>query len=98
MQGTFRFILIAFWLFALTAPSMLTLLDLEGSKLVLNLNEEDAEESTFSTFDEEQWAIENYFALFHPIQTKKIELTSIGWFIGLDHTLEVVLPPPEPLV
>lgn len=98
MQGTFRFILIAFWLFALTAPSVLTLIDPEGSKLVMNLNEEDAEESTFSPFDEEQLATENYFALFHPIQTKKIELTSMGWFIALDHTLEVVLPPPEPLV
>jgi hypothetical protein len=97
MHGTYRFILITFWLFALTAPSVLTLLDPEGTKLVMNLNEEELEETTLTSFEEEQAVNANCFALFPPLVLGKISRCEIGPVIFLDCTLEILLPPPEAL-
>jgi len=87
--------LLLLWLFAVTAPSIITLCDVDNPIVVTNLNEEEQHESGKKSMGEEKFVKENLldFSLI-AIYENSISLNfhSIGCF-GL--SLEVLSPPPE---
>jgi hypothetical protein len=95
MKSTLRFLLLAFWLFALTAPSVLTLLDSEKPLSVTNPNEGEQEEFALKCFDEQKLVNASFFDIFLLSSSEKKQSINDDFFICLDYTLEIILPPPE---
>lgn len=95
MKHIARFTLLILWLFAITAPSIITLCDVENPIVVTNLNEEEQQESGKKSMGEEKFVKESSLnfsivAIF--------ESSIIGNFnktVYQDLFLEVLSPPPD---
>jgi len=95
MKVIARFTLLLLWLFALTAPSIITLCDVDNPVVVTNLNEEEQQESGKKSVGEEKFVKENLLdfsliALFDSSVNGNFH--SIDSF---DLSLEVLSPPPD---
>ncbi|WP_276168883.1 hypothetical protein [Zobellia alginiliquefaciens] len=90
-----RFLLLSLWLFAIAAPSVITLLDVDNPVIVTNLNEEEQQEAGKKSPLEEKFVSNNYFD-FSLIAL--LERSAMGHYYAMgsiDFTLEILLPPPE---
>lgn len=88
------FILTGLWLFALTAPSVITLIDIDKPVVVSNLNEEEHHEEVKNSMDEKVLDSDPYdFSL----RSKLGNRNNYAFYLhkSLDNTLEIILPPPE---
>ncbi|MDO1512704.1 hypothetical protein Q2T41_08555 [Maribacter confluentis] len=95
MKHIARITLLLLWLFAITAPSIITLCDTENPIVVTNLNEEEQQETGKKSMGEEKYVKENaidfsLIALTQNTNSRKHYL--LGCF---DFALEVISPPPE---
>jgi len=94
MKFIARFTLLLFWLFAITAPSIITLCDVENPIVITNLNEEE-QESGKKSMGEEKFVKENLLdfsiaAIFENSINRNFNM--IGY---MDLSLEVPSPPPD---
>ncbi len=90
-----RFLLLSFWLFAITAPSVITLLDVDNPIIVTNLNEEEQQETGKKSPLEEKFVNDNYFN-FSLIALSEHATMGHYYMMGyIDFTLDILLPPPE---
>jgi len=97
MKYIARITLFLIWLFAVTAPSIITLCDIDNPIVVTNLNEEEQQESGKKSVGEEKFVKENsldfsMIAIYE--NTIRLNHHIIGCF---DLSLEVLSPPPEHL-
>tara|TARA_R110002051_G_scaffold71624_5_gene129424 strand:+ start:64157 stop:64450 length:294 start_codon:yes stop_codon:yes gene_type:complete len=96
MKHIARITLLFLWLFAITAPSIITLCDIENPIVVSNLNEEE-QESGKKSMGEEKFVKENFIdfsMLAYSNNSNNRNYYIIGCF---DFALEVISPPPEQL-
>ncbi len=94
MQLIARLTLLIFWLFAITAPSIITLCDVENPIVITNLNEEE-QESGKKSLGEEKFVNENFID-FSFISIYENSVIGNNNIIGyLDLYLEVFSPPPD---
>lgn len=90
-----RITLLTLWLFAIVAPSVITLMDVENPVIITNLNEEEQQESGKKTQDEEKIVNENIYDFSLIAQSKKSVRGDYHPLSHLQHTIEILLPPPE---
>tara|TARA_R110000868_G_scaffold126650_3_gene333872 strand:- start:155 stop:451 length:297 start_codon:yes stop_codon:yes gene_type:complete len=92
-----RITILLLWLFAVTAPSIITLCDIENPIVVTNLNEEEQQESSKKSMGEEKYVKENFldFALI-PI-VKKLSVNNVPILGSFNLSFEILSPPPEHL-
>ncbi len=83
------------WLFAVCAPSVITLIHIEKPVIVNNLNEEEPHEQGKKLHPDE--IISNTFpcAVSPLAHSKKSTLTDYYLMGHPNHTLEIFLPPPK---
>lgn len=96
MKSVARFTLLFLWLFAIVAPSVITLINKENPVVVTNLNEEEHEAGKKTPVEEK--FVHDYAFDFSLIA--KLRRSAVGYFHfsgHVDHTLEILLPPPEQL-
>lgn len=94
MISVARVTLILLWLFAVTAPSIITLCDIDNPIVITNLSEEE-QESGKKSFGEEKFVKENslLFSIVSAFENTIIDNTNkLG---HLDLYLEVLSPPPD---
>lgn len=87
-------LLIGLWLFAIAAPSVVTLINPEKPVVVMNLNEEEQNEQGKKSIDE----IKVVHGLGGFSLISELDHTANFQFYlakGLTTSLEVILPPPE---
>lgn len=96
MKLTITLGLLAFWVFALVTPSMITLVEKNENVFAFNLNEEEQKESVSLDFFAKQLPRQSQFGLyFLTLQNKS---AALFYFISIPHPhLDIVLPPPERL-
>ncbi len=90
-----RITLLTLWLFAIVVPSVITLMDVDNSVIATNLNEEEQQESGKKTQDEEKIVNENIHDFSLIAQSKKSAMGDYNTLSHLEHTIEILLPPPE---
>ena len=90
-----RITLLTLWLFAIVAPSVITLMDVENPVIVTNLNEEEQQESGKKTQGEEKIVNENLHDFSLIAQSKKSVMGDYHPISHLEYTIEILLPPPE---
>ncbi|MBM1104961.1 hypothetical protein JQC67_02305 [Aurantibacter crassamenti] len=89
-------ILLSIWLFAITAPSIITLLtDGNKSPITLNLNEEEQQEQVKKSQAKEKIVNEDYYDLSLINFSNDSKLADFYFLGTLDYTSEVISPPPE---
>ncbi|MGB5436503.1 MAG: hypothetical protein WBM98_11490 [Maribacter sp.] len=89
--------LLVVWIFAIVAPSVLTLINTDNPVVITNLTEEEQQETGKKSQAEEKF-VHIDPALFSPLSPLK--KSKIGCFYnnGISNlTLEIPVPPPEPL-
>jgi len=97
-KSRMHIILLGLWLFAITAPSVTTLIDVDESVMVTNLTEEEHQEQGKKGADEKKvvnsglsdlslLSLRQQSALFNPYLLR-----------NSDHKAEIILPPPERIV
>ncbi|QWX83438.1 hypothetical protein H0I23_13385 [Cellulophaga sp. HaHaR_3_176] len=96
-KNTIHIIVLSFWLFALTAPTIITLIDYDSSIVVNNINEEEQQEQhQCKKNSEKEKIIDCDFSYLLFISDKKnisyINKTSLEFSM---HTSKIILPPPE---
>lgn len=90
-----RILLLSLWLFAIVAPSAITLLDVNDPVIVTNLNEEEQQESGKKSPLQEKFVNEGFtnFSLIALSQKSRM-----GVYHPMGHvnfTQKILLPPPE---
>lgn len=95
MKDFARITLLLLWLFAIIAPSAITLMDIDNPIVVTNLNEEEQQEYGKKTQAEEKFVNEvtSDFSLI--AQSQKSIMGDFHPMAYIDYTLEILLPPPE---
>ncbi|WP_299434281.1 hypothetical protein [uncultured Maribacter sp.] len=90
-----RIILLFLWLFAVTAPSIITLCDVENTIVITNLNEEEQESGKKSPTAEEKFVKENSldFSIVAILNNTVNSNFNMAGYKNL--SLEVLSPPPE---
>ncbi len=88
-------LLLSLWLFAIVAPSVITLMGVDNPVLVTNLNEEEQTESGKKAQAKEKIINDSYFDFSLIAQSKKSVLGDYHPIGHIDYTLEILLPPPE---
>jgi hypothetical protein len=88
-------ILLGLWLFAIAAPSVITLMDVDKPVVVSNLNEEEQHEQGKTSVDEKK-VVDNGLFDFS-LRSKLGNRNNYAFYLekSLDTTLEIILPPPE---
>lgn len=95
MKKIARVTLLLFWLFAIVAPSIITLCNVEQPVVITNLNEEEQQETGKKSNGEEKF-VSNSFLNFSLLnQSRKSNACHYYCMSHLDYTLEKVLPPPK---
>lgn len=95
MKKFARITLLIFWLFAIVAPSIITLCNVEQPVVITNLNEEEQQETSKKVNGEEKF-VNNSFLDFSLLNQSRKSNSCYYYCMGhLDHTLENVLPPPK---
>ncbi|SIS39559.1 hypothetical protein SAMN05421766_101461 [Zobellia uliginosa] len=97
MKDFGRFLLLSLWLFAIVAPSVITLLDVDNPIMVTNLNEEEQQEMGKKSPLEEKIVNENYFDFSLIAQSEQSVMGHYHLMGYIDFTIEILLPPPEHL-
>ncbi len=90
-----RFLLLALWLLAITAPSVITLLDVDNPVMITNLNEEEQQEAGKKSSLEEKFVKDNYFDYSLIALSEQSVMGDYHVMDYIDFTLEILLPPPE---
>lgn len=95
MKSFFRISLLLFWLFAVVAPSVITLCDVDTPVVVTNLNEEEHQETGKKANGEEKFV--GHSSLDFSLLSQSMESNSGFYHImgHFDYTLEIVPPPPK---
>jgi hypothetical protein len=87
--------LIGFWLFAIVAPSVITLAN-NGESILISLNlEEEQQEQSNKDDKEEKILQENWLAQTELSQQEKSLFLEIEKIIFSSNSIEIPLPPPE---
>ena len=90
-----RFLLLSLWLFAIMAPSVITLMDVDNPIIITNLNEEEQQETVKKSPLEEKFVNDSHFD-FSLIALSEQATMGHYYTMGyIDFTLEILLPPPE---
>ena len=98
MKNLGHLILLAFWLFAIVAPSVVSLMDADNPIVITNLNEEEQQESGKKSQAEEKIINRNTINFALIAQSKK-SITGDYYMIShIDHPSEILLPPPEQIL
>jgi len=89
------FTLLSLWLFAIAAPSIITLVDVDNPVVVTNLNEEEQQEQGKKNIGEKELINDGSANL--ALRSKKGNRSNFAFYLGksLETNLEIVLPPPE---
>lgn len=95
MKSIARITLLLFWLFAITAPSIVTLCNSDNPIVVTNLNEEEHQESGKKLLGEEKFGKENsmdfsLIAIYENLINANLQILR---YSGL--SLDVLSPPPK---
>ncbi|MRI01352.1 hypothetical protein GH721_12490 [Kriegella sp. EG-1] len=90
-----RYLLLFLWLFAITAPSIVTLLDTDNPIIISNLNEEEQQEVIKKSSLEEKILNNGYFGLSLITLSDQSDIADYYTLRFIDFTLEILLPPPE---
>lgn len=98
MKDFARITLLFLWLFAIVAPSALTLMDVDNPIVVTNLNEEEQQETGKKAQSEEKIANGNISNFPLIAQSKKSIMDHYYLVAHIDYTSEILLPPPEYLI
>ena len=99
MKDFVRILLLFLWLFAIVAPSALTLLtDVDNIMVVSNLNEEEQQEAGKKTQSEEKIANDTIVNFSLISQSNKSVISHYYWIEHSNYTSEILLPPPEIIV
>ncbi len=86
------FTLLSLWLFAIAAPSVITLIDVDKPVVVSNLNEEEHHEQGKKSVDEIKVVRNN----LSDLSLWQDSVSSDGYLFGTsDFRSEIILPPPE---
>lgn len=90
-----RILLLSLWLFAIVAPSAITLLDMDNPVIVTNLNEEEQQETGKKSPLQEKFVNDSStdFSLIALSQK-----STMGIYCPMGHinfTQKILLPPPE---
>ncbi|MGB5553690.1 MAG: hypothetical protein WBM83_03450 [Flavobacteriaceae bacterium] len=95
MKTFARLVLLLLWLFAIVAPSVITIMDVDNPVIVTNLNEEEQQETSKKSPVEEK-VLHGHTCDFSIIaQSKKSVRGNHHPISHVDHTQEILLPPPE---
>ncbi|HDZ05355.1 hypothetical protein LCGC14_0069980 [marine sediment metagenome] len=89
-----RIILLFLWLFAVTAPSIITLCDVENPIVITNLNEEE-QESGKKSMGEEKFVKENLLDFSIAAIFENSIISNFSMIGYMDLSLEVPSPPPD---
>lgn len=94
MKPTLVFGLLAFWVFALVTPSVITILEKSGSAATFSLQEEEQKETVTVDADQKQLSKTSGFQVYIiPVEDETLE--SYPNFNLSNPYLKIVLPPPE---
>lgn len=84
------------WIFAILAPPVISLINDDGNAVItINLNEEEQQEQGKKSQDEEKIVKENAVDLSFLANVKKGKTDNFYVMSLTDHTVEILLPPPE---
>lgn len=90
-----RVLLLSLWLFAIVAPSAITLLDIDNPVIVTNLNEEEQQETGKKSPLQEKF-VNDSFTDFSLIALSQKSLLGVYHPMGhVNFTQKILLPPPE---
>ena len=90
-----RVLLLSLWLFAIVAPSAITLLDIDNPVIVTNLNEEEQQETGKKSPLQEKF-VNDGFTDFSLIALSQKSILSVYHPMGhINFTQKILLPPPE---
>lgn len=95
MKSIVRTTLLVLWLFAIGAPSLITLCDVDNPIVVTNLNEEEHQETGKKSQAEEKFVNDHDFDYSLIKHSKESEISDFHLLGTFDHILEIVPPPPE---
>ena len=95
MKGFAQIMLLSLWFFAIVAPSAIILLDEENPVWVTNLNEEEQQESGKKAQVNQKFINDGHFDFSLSAHSNEIILGDCHSIVYIDHTLEILLPPPE---
>jgi len=91
--------IISIWLFAVFAPSIISLVNNEdGIFISVNLNEEEPQEQGKKDDSEEKTIPEYWIAQIHVSSQERTFLSDQLEVIIYSHAIEIPLPPPELLI
>lgn len=83
------------WLFAITAPSVITLCDVDNPVVVTNLNEEEQQETAKKSMAEEKFVKEHLLDFSLMALSKKSTVGNFHVMVTFNLSFEVLSPPPE---
>jgi hypothetical protein len=90
-----RLLLLSLWLFAITAPSAFTLLDVDNPVIVTNLNEEEQQETGKKSPLQEKF-VNDGNTDYSLIALSQKSIMGVYHQMGhIDFTKKILLPPPE---
>ena len=96
IKSTVLVSLISIWLFAVFAPSIISLANNEdGIFISLNLNEEEQQEQGKKDDSEEKTLLEYWITQIHISPLERTFLSDQLEIIISSHAIEIPLPPPE---
>ena len=95
MKDFARITLLFLWLFAIVAPSALTLMDVENPITISNLNEEEQQETGKKVHSEEKISNGNIADFSLIAHSNKSVIGHYCLLAHIDYTSEILLPPPE---
>ena len=95
MKNVARITLMILWLFAIIAPSIITLCDVDNPIVVSNLNEEEQQETAKKSIAEEKFVKENILNFSLIALDKKSTVGNFHVMGTFNLSFEVLSPPPE---
>ncbi|APQ17179.1 hypothetical protein [Maribacter hydrothermalis] len=95
MKNIARITLLILWLFALSAPSVITIFNINDTIVLTNLNEEEQQESVKKSIGEEKFVKENYLNFSLIASYKNLIQSSFQVVDNSILSLDVVSPPPK---
>ncbi len=97
-RSTIIISLLSIWLFAIFAPPVISLMNNDGNTIItVNLNEEEQPEQGKKNVAEKKIVYDNTNFSFLA-QLRNHSLSDFYLLANFDHTLEIILPPPESLI
>ena len=97
MKNFARITLLCLWIFAIAAPSIITLLDVENPVVITNLNEEEQQEFGKKSQAEEKIVKDSTFNFYFKSLHKNSIVDTYNLLSYNNSFLEILSPPPEQL-